>query len=109
MDEARKPVITLVQPEPNYRPSNSDADVKSLVRRLLDIEDQIDAQQKLKSFVIAEARCSGIDIAALKAVVRTHRYLPESRESGMSGLSETVKRYLDSVNNVSTDHKKSEG
>lgn len=102
--------VTIIHPEPNYRASNSDADIKSLVRRLVDIEDRIDAEQKLKSYVLAEARNSGVDIAALKAVLRTHRYLPQSRETGISALSETVKRYLDlaNVGDVSTAHKNSE-
>lgn len=92
--------------ELNHKP-NTDGDIKSLVQRLVAVEDKIDAEQKLKSLIFAEARVAGVDIGALKSVVRVCRYLPQSKAEGMPGLSNTVKQYLDLVSgpNVNTAHK----
>lgn len=80
------------------RMSNQDADIRSLVARLVAIEERIDEQNKLKSLVFAEARVSDIDIAALKAVVRINRSLYYSTSSDLEGLTNEVRRYLDLVN-----------
>jgi uncharacterized protein (UPF0335 family) len=88
----------IVPPELYSKPaSNADADVKSIVSRVVAVEDQIDAQNKLKALIYAEAKVSGMDIGAIKSVVRAVRYLPQSNAENLSGLSETVKRYLDLV------------
>lgn len=101
--------ISIVPFERNHK-TNTDSDIKSLVQRLVAVEDKIDAEQKLKSLIFAEARVAGVDIGALKSVVRVCRYLPQSNADGMPGLSNTVKQYLDLVNtrDVSTAHKNSE-
>lgn len=104
--EARNVVVNIVQPAPNHRPSNADADIKSLVRRIVAVEDKIDAENKLKAFIYAEAKVSGVDIGALKATVRAVRYMPQSGAENLIGLSELVKQYLDHVN--SAHNKKSE-
>ena len=80
------------------RMSNHDDDVRSLVGRLVAIEERIDDQNKLKSLVFAEARVADVDIAALKAVVRINRSLSYSNAADLEGLTEQVKRYLDLVN-----------
>ncbi|WLS01714.1 hypothetical protein [Shinella oryzae] len=80
------------------RMSNHDADVRSLVSRLVAIEERMDEQNRLKSLVFAEARVANIDIAALKAVVRINRSLSYSNSSDLAGLTDQVKRYLDLVN-----------
>jgi uncharacterized protein (UPF0335 family) len=90
--------ITVVPIDLQHRPSNSDADVKSLVWRLVAVEDKIDAENKLKALIYAEAKVSGADIGALKAAVRIVRYLPQSDADNLPGLSETVKSYLDIIN-----------
>lgn len=91
--------IIVIQPEPQYRPAtNADADIKSLVTRLVAVEDKIDAENKLKALIYAEAKVSGADIAALKSAVRIVRYLPQSNSDNLPDLSETVKTYLDLVN-----------
>jgi len=77
--------------------SNADADIKSLVRRIVAIEDKIDAENKLKALIYAEAKVSGVDIGALKATVRAVRYMPQSNAENIGGLGETVKAYLDLV------------
>ena len=77
------------------RASNADADIRSLVHRLIAVEDKIDAENKLKAFIYAEAKVSGVDIGALKATVRTIRYMPQSGAENLQALSETVKTYLD--------------
>lgn len=87
--------VVTVPFEANHKPSNSDADIKSLVQRLIAVEDKIDAEQKLKSYIFAEARVSGVDIAALKATVRVARSLPFSNSADLDGLTDTVKEYLD--------------
>ena len=79
----------------NHKPSsNVDADVKSLAYRLLAVEDRIDAENKLKAVIFAEAKLAGVDVGALKATVRTIRYLPQSNAGDLPALRETVKRYL---------------
>ncbi|UYQ70997.1 hypothetical protein OF122_13105 [Pelagibacterium flavum] len=88
--------ISVVPFETNHKP-NADGDVASLVRRLIAVEDRIDAENKMKALVFAEARIAGVDIGALKSVVRICRYLPQSKADGMSDLSDTVKQYLDVV------------
>lgn len=90
--------ITVVPIEPLHKPTNADADIKSLVWRLVAVEDKIDAEQKLKSLIFAEARVSGVDIGALKSAVRIVRYLPQSSAVNLPELSETVKGYLDIIN-----------
>jgi hypothetical protein len=86
--------VRIVPPALNSRPSNADGDIKSLVYRLLAVEDRIDAEQKMKALIFAEAKVAGVDIGALKATVRTIRYMPQSRADDLPGLSETVKSYL---------------
>jgi uncharacterized protein (UPF0335 family) len=78
--------------------SNRDGDVRSLVARLVAIEERMDEQNKLKMLVFAEARVSNIDIAALKAVVRINRSLSYSNSADLEGLTGEVKRFLDLVN-----------
>lgn len=90
--------VWIVPPEMMTKPSNADADIKSLVSRLVAVEDKIDAENKLKAAIYAEAKVSGVDIGALKSAVRVVRYLPQSSADGLPGLSETVKSYLDAVN-----------
>lgn len=85
------------------RMSNRDSDIRSLVGRLVAIEEQIDIQNKLKSLVFAEARVSDIDIAALKAVVRINRSLYYSNAADLDGLTNEVRRYLDLVNGKQED------
>lgn len=98
-----KTVVRIIQPEPNHRPaSNADADIKSLVSRIVAVEDKIDAENKLKALIYAEAKVSGVDIGALKATVRAVRYLPQSGAGSVIGLSELVKQYLDQVNAAHT-------
>lgn len=92
-----KPNIVVVPIDPLYRPTNADADVKSLVSRLVAVEDKLDAENALKAAIYAEAKVSGVDIGALKSAVRVVRYMPQSRADDLTGLSETVKRYLDQV------------
>lgn len=101
-----QPVVSIIPPDLNHKP-NTDADVKSLVRRLVAVEDKIDAEQKLKALIFAEARDGGVDIGALKSVVRVCRYLPQSNAASVPDLSNTVKQYLDMVNmrDVNTAHK----
>jgi uncharacterized protein (UPF0335 family) len=90
--------IYVIQPEPNYRPpTNADGDVKSLAYRLVAVEDQIDAQNKLKALIYAEAKLAGVDIGALKSTVRVVRYLPQSSQDTLPGLTAKVKEYLDAV------------
>lgn len=86
--------VRIIPPDLNHKPSNVDGDVKSLVYRLLAVEDRIDAENKLKALIFAEAKVADVDIGALKATVRTIRYLPQSRAENLSALSETVKSYL---------------
>lgn len=88
--------ITVVPFEPTR--SNADADIKSLVSRLVAVEDKLDAENKLKALIYAEAKVAGVDIGALKATVRTVRYLPQSKADNLPSLTETVKSYLDLVN-----------
>ncbi len=78
----------------NHKPSNTDGDVKSLVYRLLAVEDRIDAENRLKALIFAEAKMSNIDIGALKATVRTIRYLPQSDAQSLPDLRDKVKDYL---------------
>lgn len=101
------PSVSVVPFELNHKP-NTDSDIKSLVRRLVAVEDKIEAEQKLKALIFAEARVAGVDIGALKSVVRVCRYLPQSKADGMPGLSNVVKQYLDKVNapDVNTAHRK---
>ena len=80
------------------RMENRDSDILSLVSRLVAIEERIDEQQNLKRLVFAEARCSDIDIAALKAVIRIQRSLSYSNSSDLEGLTGEVKRFLDLIN-----------
>ncbi|MCP8895319.1 hypothetical protein KYK29_10265 [Shinella daejeonensis] len=80
------------------RMKNHDADVRSLVGRLVSIEERMDEQNRLKSLVFAEARVANIDIAALKAVVRINRSLSYSNSTDLEGLTGEVKRYLDLIN-----------
>lgn len=87
--------VRVIYPETNHRPSNADGDIKSLVYRLLAVEDRIDAENKMKALIFAEAKVAGVDIGALKATIRTIRYMPQSSADGLPGLSETVKKYLD--------------
>ena len=91
--------VTIVPFEPNHRP-NTDGDIKSLVRRIVAVEDKIDAENKLKALIYAEAKVSGADIGALKATVRAVRYMPQSGAENLIGLSELVKQYLDHVNSA---------
>ncbi|MBT1154329.1 hypothetical protein J1C56_01855 [Aminobacter anthyllidis] len=77
--------------------SNYDGDIKSLVHRLLAVEDRIDHENKLKALIFAEAKVNNVDIGALKATIRTIRYMPQSGAENLFGLSETVKSYLDIV------------
>ena len=79
----------------HYEGRNLDAEVASVVRRLIEIEERIDLENKRKAMVFAEAKIADLDIGALKSVVRTIRYMPQSDADGLHGLSETVKRYLD--------------
>ena len=92
--------VTTIPPEnTNFvRPSNLDADIKSLVTRLVAVEDKIDAENKLKAMIYAEAKATGVDIGALKATVRVVRYLPQSEAGSLPSLAEKVKAYLDTVN-----------
>ncbi len=90
--------ITVVPPDLLHKPTNADADIKSLVTRLVAVEDKIDAENKLKACIYAEAKVSGVDIGALKSAVRIVRYLPQSKADNLPGLSETVKAYLDLIN-----------
>lgn len=78
-----------------YEGRNFDADVASLVRRLIDVEERIDLENKRKAMIYAEAKIADLDIGALKAVVRAIRYMPQSSAEGLIDLSATVKRYLD--------------
>lgn len=87
--------VRIVYPELNHRPSNADSDIKSLVHRLLSVEDRIDAENKMKALIFAEAKVAGVDIGALKATIRAIRYMPQSNAAGLSDLSATVKKYLD--------------
>lgn len=87
--------IHMVPFEENTRRSNADSDIKSLVYRLLAVEDRIDAENKLKALIFAEAKVAGVDIGALKATIRTIRYMPQSRADDLGSLSATVKQYLD--------------
>jgi len=95
--------VRTIRPEPQVQ-SNFDADIKSLVYRLLAVEDRIDAENKMKALIFAEAKLGGVDIGALKATLRAIRYMPQSKADGLSGLSETVKRYLD----LAVPHRRSE-
>lgn len=79
----------------HYDGRNFDAEVASVVRRLIDVEERIDLENKRKAMIYAEAKIGDLDIGALKAVVRTIRYMPQSGADGLNGLSDTVKRYLD--------------
>lgn len=89
----------VVPPDLYVKPApNADADVKSIVSRLVAVEDKIDAENKLKAAIYAEAKVSGLDIGALKSAVRVVRYLPQSKADNLPGLAETVKQYLDLVN-----------
>jgi len=91
-----EPTVRIVPPDLYSKPaSNADADIKSLVSRLVAVEDKLDAENKLKAAIYAEAKVSGVDIGALKSTVRVVRYLPQSRADDLSALSETVKAYLD--------------
>ena len=87
--------IHMVPFEESTRRSNADSDIKSLVYRLLAVEDRIDAENKMKALIFAEAKVAGVDIGALKATIRTIRYMPQSRADDLGGLSTTVKQYLD--------------
>lgn len=89
--------VHIIHPIANHKPTNVDTDVKSLVYRLVAIEDQIDAQNKLKAMVYAEAKVSGVDIGALKSTIRVVRYLPQSSEETLPALTAKVKEYLDAV------------
>lgn len=99
--EDSAPRVSIVPFERNHK-SNADADIKSLVRRIVAVEDEIDAKNKLKALIYAEAKVSGVDIGALKATVRTVRYMPQSGAQNVAGLSELVKQYLDHVNTAHT-------
>lgn len=90
-----KPDVWIVPTPLLTKPSNADADIKSLVKRIVAVEDKIDAENKLKALIFAEAKVSGVDIGALKATVRAVRYMPQSKAENLAGLSETVKSYLD--------------
>lgn len=96
-----EPRVSIVPFERNHKP-NVDGDIKSLVRRIVAVEDKIDAENKLKALIYAEAKVAGVDIGALKATVRAVRYMPQSGAGSLIGLSELVKQYLDQVN---TAHK----
>jgi uncharacterized protein (UPF0335 family) len=91
--------VSIVPFERNHK-SNADADIKSLVQRIVAVEDKIDAENKLKALIYAEAKVSGVDIGALKAAVRTVRYMPQSGAQNLAGLSTLVKQYLDHVNDA---------
>lgn len=80
-----------------YEGRNFDAEVASVVRRLIEVEERIDAENKRKALIFAEAKLADLDIGAIKAVVRTVRYLPQSGAEDISALSGIVKRYLDLV------------
>lgn len=99
--------VRIIPFEQAHKP-NTDGDVRSLVKRICDVEDKIDAENKLKALIYAEAKLSGVDIAALKSTVRAVRYMPQSGEPHLIGHTTLVKQYLDIVNDVSTAHKKSE-
>lgn len=79
----------------HYDGRNFDAEVASVVHRLIDVEERIDLENKRKAMIYAEAKIADLDVGALKAVVRTIRYLPESGAGSLTDLSDTVKRYLD--------------
>ncbi|MHA6684467.1 hypothetical protein [Mesorhizobium sp. A556] len=85
----------LLREAGHYEGRNFDAEVASVVRRLIDVEERIDLENKRKAMIYAEAKIGDLDIGALKAVVRTIRYMPQSEADGLHGLSEIVKRYLD--------------
>lgn len=93
-----EPTVWIVPPDMYSKPaSNADADIKSLVTRLVAVEDKLDAENKLKAMIYAEAKVAGVDIGALKSAVRVVRYLPQSKAENLPGLTETVKSYLDIV------------
>jgi uncharacterized protein (UPF0335 family) len=97
-EETIRAVVRIIEPEPlTPRPSNSDADINSLVMRLIAVEDKIDAENKLKALIYAEAKVSGVDIAALKSAVRIVRYFPQSKAQDLPALGDTVKAYLDLI------------
>jgi uncharacterized protein (UPF0335 family) len=79
----------------HYDGRNFDTEASSIIRRLISVEERIDVENRRKAMIYAEAKISSFDIGALKAVVRTIRYLPDSNAGDLRGLSETVKRYLD--------------
>lgn len=87
--------VHIVPPELLSRPSNADADIRSLVRRIVAVEDKIDSENKLKALIYAEAKVSGVDIGALKATVRAVRYMPQSNAADLPAMSANVKAYLD--------------
>ncbi|MDR7032406.1 hypothetical protein [Mesorhizobium sp. BE184] len=95
--------IRVIYPEPQVR-TNVDVDIKSLVYRLLAVEDRIDAENKMKSLIFAEAKLANVDIGALKAAIRAIRYMPQSNSDSLSDHSTTVKRYLD----IAVPHRKGE-
>lgn len=79
----------------HYEGRNFDADVASVVRRLIEVEERIDLENKRKAMIFAEAKLADLDVGALKSVVRTIRYLPDSKAHDLTDLSALVKRYLD--------------
>lgn len=80
-----------------YDGRNFDAEVASIVSRLVEVEERIDAENKRKAEIYAAAKLADLDIGALKAVVRTVRYMPQSGAEDLHALSGIVKRYLDLV------------